>query len=104
MAMRFSTALQSLCWALFSIPFAAGQDSVVFSTLTDPAKLADGRVTGILRIDTPGDGDWGVTGAPFSGEIFSNNVLTGADGTRVPHTNPPIKIFRDSKGRVRTES
>lgn len=44
-----------------------------------------------------------VTGAPYSGEGFSEVVQTLADGTRITRKHSR-KVWRDSKGRTREES
>jgi hypothetical protein len=44
-----------------------------------------------------------ITGAPYSGEETSQHVQTLADGTHITRSAPGRKIWRDSKGRTRTE-
>ncbi len=51
----------------------------------------------------PPFGNRPVTGAPYSGEEFGESVQTLADGTRITHTMPGTKVYRDSQGRTRRE-
>lgn len=44
-----------------------------------------------------------VTGAPYSGEGFTETVQTLADGTRITHKNSK-KVWRDAQGRMREEA
>jgi hypothetical protein len=44
-----------------------------------------------------------VTDAPYSAEEVSEQVQTLADGTHITHNFAPIKIYRDSLGRSRSE-
>jgi hypothetical protein len=44
-----------------------------------------------------------VTGAPYSGEEVTEQIQTLADGTHITHKSEPIKMYRDSLGRTRTE-
>lgn len=43
------------------------------------------------------------TGSPYSAEEVSENVQTLADGTQITRAQLPVKISRDSLGRVRIE-
>jgi hypothetical protein len=42
-----------------------------------------------------------IQGAPFFAEVLSETVRTLPDGSRVSQKQPPSRIYRDSKGRVR---
>jgi hypothetical protein len=44
-----------------------------------------------------------ITGAPYSAEQVSEHVQTLADGSHITRSNPVVKFWRDSNGRVRTE-
>jgi hypothetical protein len=44
-----------------------------------------------------------VTGAPYSGELVTEQVQTLSDGTHIMHKSQPSKHYRDSLGRTRTE-
>jgi hypothetical protein len=44
-----------------------------------------------------------VTGAPYSGEVVTENLQTLADGTHIRLAMIPTKVFRDSSGRTREE-
>jgi len=42
-----------------------------------------------------------IEGAPFSAEMFVETVRFLPDGSHISQRNPPSRIYRDSKGRVR---
>jgi hypothetical protein len=44
-----------------------------------------------------------VTGAPYSGEVVTENLQTLADGTHIRLAMIPTKVYRDSSGRMREE-
>ena len=44
-----------------------------------------------------------IPGAPYSGELVSETVMTLADGTHLTSHWPSLKIYRDSHGRIREE-
>ena len=79
--------------------------------------FAAGAVFGQLSFTSAPDGEWvsvmggthwiyaegAITGAPFSAERVTENVLTLADGTRIAGPENRETIYRDSMGRRRLE-
>lgn len=91
---RFAVVLSSvlLCGA-----FAVCQDS---ASLTTDAGLSHFKMhfAAAQRHSGPA-----VTGVPYSAEESEESDQTLADGTHITQQTPPVKRFRDSMGRTRTE-
>jgi len=85
-----------VAWVMLFALSASGQDSVSSSSIGGGFS-GSAHFGPAPRISRP------VTGAPYSGELVTENVQTLADGTHITRTMPPTKEYRDSFGRTRTE-
>jgi hypothetical protein len=64
----------------------------------------DGQlISGTATFNVPSFPAATVTGAPYSADEISEQTQTLSDGTRVTHSMPTIRVYRDSVGRTRTE-
>ena len=96
--MRNSAIAGAISAVLATAAFGQSSSLTNYSTSS-----TSGRIAGSAGFAGPRYAGPVVAGAPYSGEEVGEQVQTLADGTHITHTQPWLRVFRDSQGRTRTE-
>ena len=81
---------------LLAVTSVLAQDSASF-------RSGPGGFSGVARFPRLPHIPSAISGAPYSAEQVHESVQVLADGTRITRKMPPVRMYRDSDGRMRIE-